>query len=73
MVADADTDQVLFVSLVMRDAGEIIHEAATALHFEGTRYDFIDTGHVYSATAEGLKLVAISRYKDPSKLSCCAE
>lgn len=35
--------------------------------------DFIDLLHVYPTMAEALKLVAISRYKDPAKLSCCAE
>lgn len=35
--------------------------------------DLIDLLHVYPTMAEALKLVAISRYKDPAKLSCCAE
>jgi hypothetical protein len=29
--------------------------------------------HVYPTMAEALKIVAISRYKDPARLSCCAE
>lgn len=73
MVIDADTDQVLGVSLVMRDAGEVIHEAAMALRFGAKIQDFIDLLHVYPTMAEALKIVAISRYKDPHKLSCCAE
>lgn len=73
MVIDADTDQVLGVSLVMRDAGEVIHEAAMALRFGAKIHDFIDLLHVYPTMAEALKIVAISRYKDPTKLSCCAE
>ncbi|HWP29915.1 MAG TPA: mercury(II) reductase [Chloroflexota bacterium] len=73
MVADADTNRVLGVSLVMRDAGEVIHEAAMGLRLGATLDDFIDLVHVYPTMAEALKLVAISRYKDPSKLSCCAE
>ena len=35
--------------------------------------DFIDLLHVYPTMAEALKIVAISRYKAPAKLSCCAE
>ena len=35
--------------------------------------DFIDLLHVYPTMAEALKIVAISRYKGPEKLSCCAE
>jgi hypothetical protein len=35
--------------------------------------DFIELLHVYPTMAEALKIVAISRRKDPAKLSCCAE
>lgn len=73
MVIDADTNKVLGVSLVMREAGEVIHEAAMALRLGATINDFIDLLHVYPTMAEALKIVAISRYKDPEKLSCCAE
>jgi len=73
MVIDADTDQVLGVSLVMRDAGEVIHEAAMGLRLGAKIHDFIELVHVYPTMAEALKIVAISRYKDPHKLSCCAE
>lgn len=73
MVADADTNEVLGVSMVGHSAGEVIHEAAMALRFQATVYDYIDLLHVYPTMAEALKIVAISRYKDPAKLSCCAE
>lgn len=73
MVIDVDTNKVLGVSLVMREAGEVIHEAAMGLRLGATIHDFIDMVHVYPTMAEALKIVAISRYKDPTKLSCCAE
>jgi mercuric reductase len=73
MTADADSGEVLGVSMVGVNAGEVIHEAAMALRFHATIDDFIDLIHVYPTMAEALKIVAISRYKDPSKLSCCAE
>lgn len=73
MVADAETNEVLGVSMVGVNAGEVIHEAATGLRFHAGLDDFIDLLHVYPTMAEALKIVAISRYKDPSKLSCCAE
>src|SRR5207244_985828 len=73
MVADADTHEVLGVSMVGVQAGEVIHEAAMGLRFHATIDDFIDLIHVYPTMAEALKIVAISRYKDPAKLSCCAE
>jgi mercuric reductase len=73
MVADATTDEVLGVSMVGPSAGEVIHEAAMALRFRAKLQDFIDQLHVYPTMAEALKIVAISRFKDPAKLSCCAE
>ena len=73
MVADDDTEEVLGVSMVGNSAGEAIHEAAMALRFYAKIHDFIDMLHVYPTMAEALKIVAISRFKDPAKLSCCAE
>jgi len=73
MIIDDDTKEVLGVSMVGVNAGEVIHEAAMAMRFRATIDDFIDMIHVYPTMAEALKIVAISRYKDPSKLSCCAE
>ena len=73
MVADAETEEVLGVAMIGHSAGEVIHEAAMALHFHATLRDFIDLVHVYPTMAEALKIAAISRFKDPRKLSCCAE
>lgn len=73
MVANSKTDEVLGVSMVAPSAAEVIHEAAMALRFRAKLRDFIDLLHVYPTMAEALKIVAISRYKDPAKLSCCAE
>lgn len=73
MVANANTDEVLGVSIVGPNAGEVIHEAAMAMRFHAKIRDFIDLLHVYPTMAEALKIVAISRFKDPTKLSCCAE
>ncbi len=73
MVADDETEEVLGVSMVGNSAGEVIHEAAMALRFRAKIDDYIDMLHVYPTMAEALKIVAISRFKDPAKLSCCAE
>jgi len=72
-VIDCDTQEVKGVSLVMPNAGEVIHEAAMALRFHAKLEDFIDMIHVYPTMAEALKIAAISYFKDPAKLSCCAE
>lgn len=73
MVADAKTHEVLGVTMIGNSAAEVIHEAAMALRFRATLFDFIHQLHVYPTMAEALKIVAISRFKDPNKLSCCAE
>jgi mercuric reductase len=73
MIADDQTEEVLGVSMVGNSAGEVIHEAAMAIRFHAKIRDFIDLLHVYPTMAEALKIVAISRFKDPAKLSCCAE
>lgn len=52
---------------------EVIHEAAMAMRFRAKIADFVDLLHVYPTMAEALKLAAISRTKNPGKLSCCAE
>ncbi len=72
MVADADTDKVLGVSMVGQSAAEVIHEAAMGMRFGAKIGDFVDLLHVYPTMAEALKIAAISRRKDPAKLSCCA-
>jgi mercuric reductase len=73
MVADADTGEVLGVAMIGVNASEVIHEAAMAMHFRAKLADFVDLLHVYPTMAEALKIAAISRTKNPAKLSCCAE
>src|SRR2546425_3733468 len=73
MTADAVSNEVLGVAMVGHNAGEVIHEAAMAMRFRATLPDFIDMLHVFPTMAEALKIIAISRFKDPAKLSCCAE
>ena len=73
MVADATTNEVLGVSMVGPSASEVIHEVAMAMRFRAKVQDFIDLLHIYPTMAEAVKLAAISRLKDPAKLSCCAE
>jgi mercuric reductase len=43
------------------------------LRFHAKIRDFIDLLHVYPTMAEALKIAAISKYKDPARLSCSAE
>jgi mercuric reductase len=73
MTADADSSEVLGVSMVGHNAGEVIHEAAMAMRYRATIRDFIDLFHVFPTMSEALKIVAISRFKNPARLSCCAD
>jgi mercuric reductase len=73
MTADAGSNEVLGVAMVGLNAGEVIHEAAMAMRYRAKIEDFIDLLHVFPTMAEALKIVAISRFKNPAKLSCCAE
>jgi mercuric reductase len=73
MVADAETAKVLGVTMLGRDAGEVIHEAAMGLRFGASVRDFAELIHVYPTMAEALKIVALAFSTDVAKLSCCAE
>ena len=73
LVANRETEEVLGVTMVGNSAAEVIHEAAMGLRFHAKLRDFVELLHVYPTMAEALKIGAISRYKDPAKLSCCAE
>ena len=73
MVADADSGKVHGVTMVGRDAGEVIHEAAMGLRLGATIKDFADLIHVYPTMAEALKIAALSFSTDVAKLSCWAE
>jgi hypothetical protein len=53
-------------------AGVSLHGILTRT-FRAKVRGFIDLMHVYPSMAEALKIVAISRFKDPAKLSCCGE
>lgn len=73
LVANAETGEVLGASMVGANAAEVIHEAAMGMRFHATLDDFIDLLHIYPTMAEALKIAAISRTKDPARLSCCAD
>jgi mercuric reductase len=73
MVANRETNEVLGVTMLGHGAAEVIHEAAMALRFRARLQDFIELLHVYPTMSEALKIVALSRFKDIAKLSCCAD
>ena len=74
MTADADSNEVLgVVAMVGLNAGEVIQEATMAMRYRAKIHNLIDLLHVFPTMVEALKIVAISRCKNPAKLPCCAE
>ncbi|GAB2455143.1 mercury(II) reductase [Nocardioides hungaricus] len=70
MAVNADTGEILGLTAVARDAGEL---AAAGVHVLGkTITEVADAWAPYLTMAEGIRLVAKSFTTDVSKLSCCA-
>lgn len=73
MGIDPETKAVVGVQIVSAHAADLIHEAAVAVKYGLTIDDIIDVVHVFPTHSEMLKLVAVSFYRDVSKLSCCTQ
>ncbi|WP_342038996.1 mercury(II) reductase [Brevibacterium ammoniilyticum] len=70
MVADADTGEILGLTAVAKDAGEL---AAAGVHVLGkTIAEVADAWAPYLTMAEGIRIAAKAFTTDVSKLSCCA-
>ncbi len=70
MVANADTGEILGLTAVAKDAGEL---AAAGVHILGkTITEVADAWAPYLTTAEGIRIVAKAFTTDVSMLSCCA-
>jgi len=70
MVAHADTGEILGLTAVAKDAGEL---AAAGVHILGkTIAEVADAWAPYLTMAEGIRIVAKAFTTDVSKLSCCA-
>lgn len=70
MVANADTGEILGLTAVAKDAGEL---AAAGVHILGkTITEVADAWAPYLTMAEGIRIVAKAFTTDVSKLSCCA-
>jgi len=72
MVADGSTDELLGVSILSENAGEVIQAAVLAVKYRLTVAELADTFHPYLTIAEGLKLAAQTFTRDVAMLSCCA-
>lgn len=70
MVANANTGEILGLTAVAKDAGEL---AAAGVHILGkTTTEVADTWAPYLTMTEGIRIVAKAFTTDVSKLSCCA-
>jgi mercuric reductase len=70
MVANADTDEILGITAVAKDAGEL---AAAGVYILGkTVAEVAAAWAPYLTMAEGIRIVAKAFTTDISKLSCCA-
>jgi mercuric reductase len=73
MIIDKESKTILGVHMIGENAAEVINEAALALRKRLTIDDIIDTVHVFPTMGESLKIVALSFYRDISKMSCCVD
>ncbi len=73
MGIDPESKVVVGVQIVSAQAADLIHEAALAVKHGLTIDDIIDVVHVFPTHSEMVKLVAVSFYRDVSKLSCCTQ
>ncbi|MCL4383420.1 MAG: mercury(II) reductase [Candidatus Marsarchaeota archaeon] len=71
IVINNNTKQILGVSILSRNAADLIAEAALAVKFKLKIDDIIDTVHVFPTLSEAIKLASQNFYQDISKLSCC--
>lgn len=70
MVANAETGEILGLTAVAKDAGEL---AAAGVHILGkTISEVAEAWAPYLTMAEGIRIVAKAFTTDVSKLSCCA-
>lgn len=71
MTVEKQNKRILEVQMLGENAGDVINEATLAVKFGLTVDNIIDTVHAFPTMSEALRLVALSFYKDVSKLSCC--
>lgn len=70
IVVSADTGEILGLTAVAKDAGEL---AAAGVHILGkTVAEVADAWAPYLTMAEGIRIAAKAFTTDPSQLSCCA-
>jgi len=72
VVADADTGQILGITAVTKDAGELAAAGVWILQAGMIIEQVAHSWAPYLTMAEGIRIAAQSFTTDVSKLSCCA-
>ena len=71
MIVRQDTEEVLGVHMISKDASDLIHEGLMIVRNHMTIEDILDSIHVFPTLSEVFKIIAQSYKTDISKLSCC--
>lgn len=72
IVADKETEKILGVHILAREAAEIIHQAVLIIKNSMTVKEVSEKIDVYPTFSEMIKLCAQSFSRDVGQLSCCA-
>lgn len=71
MVIHPSTEQIMGVTILAPNAGELIAEAMMLIKNKNTVEDVVNSMPMFPTMSESIKLVALSFKKDISRLSCC--
>jgi mercuric reductase len=69
LIRQQGTQQLVGAHVLAAEAGEVIQEATLAIRFKLTTNDLIQTYHPYLTMVEGLKLAALTFFKDVTQLA----
>ena len=72
LIRNRQTDQLVGARVLAPEGSELLMEISLAIKFGFTVRDLTSGFHPYLTLSEGLKLAALTFYKDMGKLSCCA-
>lgn len=72
IVAEKETGRIVGVQILAAEASEIIQTAVLAVRYRMTVHSLTQELFPYLTMVEGLKLCALTFFKDVKQLSCCA-
>ncbi len=72
LIRNRATDRLVGARILAPEGSELLMEISLAIRFGITAKDLASCFHPYLTLSEGVKLAALTFYKDMGKLSCCA-